>query len=253
MKRLLILPAIVIFLLLILPMPALANAPPPPPELIDILVDGYSDIKTVYIYGYDQNNEYKYAGRGTSSRETKLQNERIISFYNKDAQLKSFQLVVKLKSGEDLQSNFVDFSERGSYVYSIKDNVLKQGAILSRKPNGTIVFFGGIILVFPLLFTLVVEWIISLFFKLKPGKYVVYINIITNLAMNVLILIMYSTLVIDYLKIIICLEAAVMAVEYLYYSKKYKNISKKRLVAFVITANLASWLLYWLFGGMFRY
>ncbi|MGE5494511.1 MAG: hypothetical protein ACM3S4_04325 [Burkholderiales bacterium] len=228
---------------------AFANAPPPSPDIIDILIDDYSQIDSIALYGYDKEGTYRFIGDDASLQETKITKERVIIFNNQNNRFKSFHLVIKFNNGETAESNFVDIVYRWDYIYSVADNVLKQGEIKSWKPHGLTIFWGGFLLLMPLIFTIIVEWAISLPFKLRPGKYVVYINIASNIVMNILILYMYATIVIDYLTLIIIMEILVAAVEYTFYTLKYPSEKKIKLFSFVITANLVSWLSYWYIGS----
>ncbi len=102
-------------------------------------------------------------------------------------------------------------------------------------------------LILPLLFTVLIEWIVSLFFKLKPSKYVVIINFITNPILNILLFFIYAYNKMNYIPALIIFEAVIMGIEFWFYTRKYKEYSKIRLFIFSLAANAASWGLYWLF------
>lgn len=229
---------------------AFANAPPPSPDDIDILIDDYSQIYSIVIYGYDNEGTYRFIGDATYPQETKIPKERVIDFYNKDKEFKNFQLVIKFNTGKDVDSNFVDIIDWGDYTYSVSDNILKEGPITSWQTNGLTLFFGGFLLLIPLIFTTIVEWAISIPFKLHPAKYIVYINIASNFIMNILILYIYASIIIDYLTLIIIMEILVAVVEYTFYTLKYNSEKRLKLFSFVILANLASWFSYWFIGSV---
>lgn len=256
MKRLYVLFILLVITFSLFPVTAFADSVPPSPYNIDILVNDYSNISRLEIYGFDALGSCQLIHSFLnidldSEQKTKIAQERIIYFYNAEGKFKQMQLAVVFKGKSSWEkSNIVDIVEWGDYKYSTSDNTLKEGVITSWIPSSMTVFFGIFVLLLPLLFTILVEWIISLPFKIKPGKYVVIINVITNLVINILILVLFSYVVIDYLVIILILEVFVMAVEYLFYLWKYKQINKMRLLIFTITANLASWLLYWLFNQL---
>lgn len=229
---------------------AYANAPPPRYFYnVYILIDDFSLIDSIAIHGYDKEGTYRFIENDANPQETKISKERVIIFNNQNDRFKSFHLVIKFNNGETAESNFVDIVDQSNYIYSVADNVLKQGKITSWKPHGLTILYGGFLLLTPLVFTIIVEWAISLLFKVRPGKYVVYINIASNIVMNILILYLYANSVIDYLTLIIIMEILVAAVEYTFYTLKYPSEKKIKLFSFVITANLVSWLLYWYIGS----
>jgi hypothetical protein len=102
-------------------------------------------------------------------------------------------------------------------------------------------------LIVPLLVTLLVEWLMSLIFRLKRGRYVFIANLITNPIMNILLLVIYNFVYLDFYLILLLLEIMVAAFEFWFYTRRYKQHSKRRLLLFVIAANLASWGIYYLF------
>ncbi len=97
-------------------------------------------------------------------------------------------------------------------------------------------------LALPLGFTVLVEFLTAIPFQLKPYKYVILINVVTNLAMNVLLFIL--SLKGTGVWIVALLEVTVVLVEYLFYVKKYKDYPKRKLLLFSIIANALSWGLY---------
>lgn len=243
MKKLLIL--IFMIILCAAPATALANGPGPSPNNNYLLIDDYSQVAAAAIWGHDRDNNYTLIQEITYPLETKVPNQRFEFFYNEDGKFKDFQIVITFKNGEKASSNFINIVEWGGYIYSVKDNTLKEGKMTTLKPDGLTVFFGATMLLFPLLFTVLVEWLVSLAFRLKPGKYVVIINFITNLVMNILLMLIFINVIIDFYITLIILEAMVAGAEFWYYTQKYKGYTKKRLLLFTVTANLASWFLYW--------
>lgn len=250
MKKLLML--VIIMMVCAIPATALANGPGPSPNNNYLLIDDYSQVESAAIWGHDKFNTYSLIQEITYPVETKVANQRIEFFYNNNGRYKDFQLVITFISGEKVRSNFIDIVEWGNYIYSVKDNTLKEGKITTWKPHGFSIFFGAIMLLFPLLFTVLVEWLVSLAFRLKQGKYVVIINFISNPVMNILLMLIFVNVVIDFYVTLIILEALVAGAEFWYYTRKYKGYTKKRLLLFTITANLASWFLYWYMSPLLR-
>jgi hypothetical protein len=249
MKKILLI--LTIMLMCLMPVTVLADGPGPSNYYNYVLIDDCSNISRVQFWGYDKDNNYKCIDECIYPKETCVPNERIEYFYNCEwtttfePKCKSFQLVIGLKNGETVRSNFVDFVDFGNYIYSVKDNTLKEGKITTRRLTG----FAFFELILPMLFTVIIEWLMSLFFKLKPGKYVVIINFISNPIMNILLIISANYLI-RYGLSLILLELIVMGAEFWFYTWKYKGYSKKRLLLFSLMANAASWGLYSLFTAI---
>ena len=92
----------------------------------------------------------------------------------------------------------------------------------------------------PVSFTALTEFLTALPFTLMPYKYVVFINLITNPVMNIALYFLRNGGHGD-LRTVALLETIVMLVEYLYYTKKYKDRPKGKLFAFSGIANALSW------------
>ena len=124
------------------------------------------------------------------------------------------------------------------YKYNVKTNVLKE------KANLTLLYLllAPLLLVVPLAFTVLVEFLAALIFKLKPYQYVIFINLITNLVMNMILAMTIED--ISRLWTVTLLEVVVVLVEYFFYTKKYKDQPKRKLFAFSVIANALSWGLY---------
>jgi hypothetical protein len=239
---------VVIIILFAFPTTALANSALPEPEPYDnyVLIDDYSQIASAALFGHDKDNNYKLIKESTYPPEWKVSDRQNIEFFHNDeGKFKDFQVVITFKDGKTVNSNFTRIVEWGEYIYAVKDNTLIESKITTAKPNSYNVFFGGAALIFPLLFTVLIEWLVSLAFRLKPGKYVVIINFISNPLINILLILIYVNIAIDYYLALIILEALVAGAEFWYYTRKYKGCTNKRLLLFTVTANLASWFLNW--------
>ena len=129
------------------------------------------------------------------------------------------------------------------YKYNVKTNVLKEKADLTL----LYLLLYPLLLMAPLAFTVLVEFLVALLFKLKPYSHVILINVITNLVMNMLLssrMLVVSIKGNSILWAIALLEVAVVFVEYFFYTKKYKDQPKGKLFAFSVVANALSWGLY---------
>ncbi len=249
---------LVIIIFTCFPITAFANGPAPNPNDHDLLIDDIDNIDSLIVYGVDIDGkcgiieDYPQGLKSSYMTEkTKIEMERIISIYNRDKQYTSFQLEIKFNDGTVVQSNTIEFIEWSNYKYSVKDNDLQPyGAFASRKPHGFTVIFLAIALIFPLGLTTLLEFLISLMFKIKPAKYVCIINAITNPIMNIIIVFGSLNFVINYYWLMFILEIIVLLFEYWYYSGKFEGIGKLKLLLFTITANAASWGAYALVSGL---
>ena len=182
----------------------------------------------------------------TRAWETKVFNERIISFTAE--KFRVFQLVVTLEDGKKVTSDLMRLDDWANYKYSILNNSISEEPILQWKTSGFWFFGYTELLILPLLFTVLVEWLIALAFRIRPYKYVLIINVITNLCMNVLLCAVIGYTGMSYTMTVFILEVLVAGTEYLYYLRKYRTdeeITKRKLFVFTVVANLASWLGYW--------
>lgn len=243
----------VVMIILAFPLVAHANAPAPDPYRVYIAVDNYSKIKDIEFLGSVDGENYEYAGTDNYPQITRRLGEKTVELYNKDGHYKSFKLQITFDDGQTIETNPVDFVEWGTYTYNVKKDVLSEGKINNYKMDGMISFFVLFFLILPLGVTVIVEWLLSMAFSLKPGKYVVIINFITNPIMNILLLLIFNNVYLDYSLVLLLLEIFVGVTEYIYYTNKYKGVSKRRLRLFTVAANIASWGIYYLISNWWFY
>lgn len=129
------------------------------------------------------------------------------------------------------------------FTYNVKKNTLKE----KRSYFGLYLLFLPVILLAPFVFTILVEFLVALPFKLKPYKYVIVINAITNPLLNLTVPMVQMILSLkgDSAQwIILGLELVVVLAEYLFYTKKYPDRKKSTLYWYTLLANALSWGLY---------
>lgn len=166
--------------------------------------------------------------------------EQTIHFQRPD-DVKRFYIEVTLDDGAVRTSEPADATGYDQkFTYDVKANTLKE------KTNATgwlylpLVLLGLILaLALPLGFTVLVEFLAAIPFRLKPYRHVVLINLVTNSVMNVLLYILRLNGM--GLWIVALLEAAVVLAEYLFYTRKYKDHPKGKLLLFSLIANALSW------------
>lgn len=231
----------------VFPAVALANAPEPDPNDFDVLIDDDTNIEEYTLYGFDTDGNRHNITSITTAEQTRVHTERIVNFYNRDAKYTHIQLSITFKTGDIVHSNKVLLEKWSNYSYSVETNELKPcGPFASRKLDGMTLGIGFFVLILPLGFTLILEWGVALIFKVKPAKYVIFVNLVTNVAMNIIIVQAVNHIP-SYLLLVLILELCVIGIEYLAYLDLYREYNKVKLLYFSIVANAVSWGAYAIF------
>lgn len=180
-----------------------------------------------------------------------------IHFFYEEGE-EAFYLVQTAPDGTETRSAQMALLEYGQFTYDGKTNRLEpNGTYYSRRQQSmdnakTILLLILLFFVLPLGLTLLAEFLIALLFRIRPVKYVFAINAITNPVMNILLLLAMLGLLAEsgfgmerwvYWVVLAALEVVAVWVEYRFYTRKYPEIARKRLLLFSITANAASFLL----------
>ncbi len=98
-----------------------------------------------------------------------------------------------------------------------------------------------------MLFTVLVEFLVALAFKLKPAVLVLPVNCVSNLIFNILLVVLCVFFRVPYMLYVIVGEVIVTLAEYLIYTKLYDDFPKKKLLIYSIVANICSMGLVFLF------
>ncbi|MBT3318417.1 MAG: hypothetical protein HN389_01450 [Clostridia bacterium] len=247
----------ILVLLLLLTFPTIAFANPAIPEKYthELLLDDCSNIETLTIYGYEENDnkelmyEYSSMERFNSFgdywiKRTENRVERIFGFTNEANHFKSFQIMINFSDGEVQHSRVIDLIDNSNYHYNVERNLLKRSLV---KYDFLKYFYSGYQLI-PLIFAccvaLLIEFLAALLFKIKPYRYVLFANLVTNPVMNIILLIAMWQFRVSYFWLVLILELIVFGAEYMFYRKKYMGINKWRLLIFTFAANAISWGIY---------
>jgi hypothetical protein len=231
-------------ILLLVPHVASANSPVRRPELMRIECENMTagtrmDVVLFKADGSKRTMEdlYRSYGEGTTG---------YVYFMHEDGET-SFYLKVIAPDGTETASETVQIVAYGAYRYDGAENRLEStGAYYSRAQSCgdgiAVIAVLLLLLVLPLGLTLLFEFLTALCFGIRPKKYVFIINLITNPVMNVLLIVL--TLSAEqpwvYWAVLAVLELLVIGLEFLFYTKKYRETSRIRLFAFTLTANLVS-------------
>lgn len=162
----------------------------------------------------------------------------------------SFCLVCTAPDGTETRTESVQLVSWGSYRYDGATNSLSaNGTYYPRGSNCADGVFTVVLIVLaivlPLGLTLLFEFLVALCFGIRPKKYVCIINLITNPVMNVLLFLLgaFNPNPWLYYTALGVLELVAVAVEFLFYRKKYPQYGGARLFFFSLTANAVSFAL----------
>ena len=163
----------------------------------------------------------------------------------------SFYLVCTAPDGTETRTASVQLVSWGCYRYDGATNSLSaNGTYYPRGSNCADGVLTAVLIVLafvlPLGLTLLVEFLAALCFRIRPKKYVLIINLITNPVMNLLLLLLAMILGPEqwvYWTVLAVLELAVVGLEFLFYTKKCREIPRVRLLIFTVVANLLSFLI----------
>ena len=89
-------------------------------------------------------------------------------------------------------------------------------------------------------FTAAVESAVALAFRIRPWPVVLLVNVISNIIFNLLLFLTSVFTLIPYLVYVTVGEFLVVLAEYSVYRGRLPSVSRRRLLAFTITANLVS-------------
>lgn len=256
MKRRLCILLLAALLVLLVPHAASANSPGYNPWVIRIDCTGVAEgvrIDAVLLRadGSERRAEDVYqSGYGDDARGS-------IHFFYEEGET-AFYLVQTAPDGTETRSAQAALLAYGQFTYDGATNRLEpNGTYYSRRQQSmdntkTILLLILLFFVLPLGLTLLAEFLIALLFRIRPVKYVFAINAITNPVMNILLLLAMLGLLAEsgfgmerwvYWVVLGALEVVAVWVEYRFYTRKYPEIERKRLLLFSITANAASFLL----------
>lgn len=96
--------------------------------------------------------------------------------------------------------------------------------------------------VLSVLLTVLVEWTVSLLFRLKAARIIIWTNIVSQLIMHFLYLIV-TLLALGFVSsvyLIVVLELLVLVGEWGFYTHKLSGVSRLRVFFYTLTANLLS-------------
>ena len=268
MKKTLSAILIMLMVLIFSAVPAFANAPAPDPSSVTLTITHPELLRAVRMVLYDENGndlheEKDYLGNTFEKAERDILKEiadegpgEKIAFYFLNGDLRDFAFEFTLTDGTVITTDPIapDSELYHKYVFNAKTHEFKKGSSSSDGvflSNCFNVLSFGLVFLIPCAFTILIEWLISLAFRLKPGRVVVLTNLCTNLGMNIIISLICGLIPVNYYIIVLIAEILVMGIEFLIYSKKYRSHPKWKILIYTVVANVASWGLYALTLALF--
>ncbi len=224
---------------------AYANSARPSPYDIDIAIEDDKTIEKVVLFASEDGVQFVEMDQEEYLTETRKNNEFIARFHS-DEVYPYFKIAVDYADGSYEESESVNFTEWGDYRYDPESKSLTLWEITSWRLSGMDYILYPIILVFPLIITIMVEMFIAKAFQLSKTGMVGIINLFTNLIMNLFITVLFNEVYLNYALVLLICEVLVMVVEFGFYLWRFKGAyTVKRLALFTLTANLASWAVYY--------
>lgn len=236
-----------VVLICVFPTTALANMTAPGPFEHELLIVGCKDVETMTItHFYEDGSIFvgKYESMETTVwfRATSREGERLTELEGDSSE--SFQIEVTFTDGSVQQSNVMQFSEYVNYIYDVNENMLRRSYTYFMWTSGGVLLSWIPAAVLACVVTIIIECLASMLFRLKPTRYVYYVNLVSNPFMNAFLLLVMSFFRFKYIWIVLVLEILVVAAEYLVYIRLYKDLGKLRLFIFSLTANALSFGVY---------
>ena len=232
--------------LLLIPHVASANAPAPNPWEIKVSYTNVPEDAKIDVFAAGVDGAFRQLETHT------VKQGKSFCFYMEQDDTQ-FYLLLTASDGTETRSNTAGLEEYESYTYDGSTNLLEVKTGSSSGDSGlgdslvAMCETGAKIaltvlarLILPFILTLLLEWLAALCFGVRPVRYVFAINLLTNPLMNLLLIAMTMIGSTVYWIALVVLELAVVGIEYWFYTKKYRDLSHKRLLLFTITANLIS-------------
>jgi hypothetical protein len=242
-KRIRVILLTICVLLLLIPHVASANAPAPDPLRVKVQCRNV-EVGTVMLamFAGDDGVFHPDAEYGPRAVNSENGNE----YFRRSESDTQLYLEVTHPDGTVMQSNTLPISPDGTYRYDGKTNELtdRTGSFdtsyLGMAALAIGLVIGEILAAFAL--TLLIEFLIGLCFRMKPYRYILFANLITNIPMNIVLLLVNSLSGgIGYWIALVVLELVVLLIEFLFYRRKYKERRKVGIVLlYTFAANAAS-------------
>jgi len=236
---------------------AYANSALPDPNVIEILLMEGRKAETVYVYASEDGEKFERAEENTGFqlKKTRSKKENMITFYNKDGKYRDFYLLIVTEDGERIETNVVAFEEWESYRCELETGELFPGEVdsYSKLHGYSYIFYPLFFLMAPLIVTLLVESGVARAFRLRPKKYVMIANCVTNPLLNIFIIPIYNAVYLPYWVILLVLETGALLLEFGFYVWRYDKTvyTKKRLFLYTLVANVLSWGIYYVYNLVF--
>ncbi|WBW96264.1 hypothetical protein [Oceanirhabdus sp. W0125-5] len=128
----------------------------------------------------------------------------------------------------------ITFDLKSGKAEVVKKNFIEKMRDLGKEHR--LLFFFLFIIVCPIVFTIIIEVIIALFFRIKELKVIVWTNIATQIFIQLTFRGIINSMDNYYLNLLF-LEIVVFIIEYLNYRKNIESINEKKILLYTLIAN----------------
>jgi hypothetical protein len=181
-------------------------------------------------WGYTRND---LVGKNTFESNVRLHD--FSSMFIVNSNIKA--IVEDMKGNLYISSNYIKFDGSSSYIFDVKSGKLQKinpyyEMYINRNFNYLAVFVS-------LLFIIIIKFLISIPFKIKPKFKVVLISASTQISIQAIILILYFLTLFNYIFMgFIVSSLLILLLEFILYKKFTIHLNPKILCVFVILSNL---------------
>ena len=161
------------------------------------------------------------------------------------------QTIIRFETGFTVIRNILSVTEAFSIQNSRKYNFL--GDLRYDAATGAVepvfwenywlmslLFLGPLTCLAAMLVTVICEVLVAIPFGMKPLKPVVLTTALSNLVMNVCLLLFHTVLELNWFAVVIVLELAVLWAEFYIYKKKYAQHTERHVLIYTLVANAVS-------------
>ncbi|MCM1988893.1 hypothetical protein [Oceanirhabdus seepicola] len=216
-------------------------------EEMDRLKDKPTDEKELDLYNYNEDGWKALNVRtgwvsGSLKGEYNSESEKMIHNFGYRPP-ETFRIIVRKNNGDIVVSNevtpnqfdaIVTFNLKSGKAEVVKKNIIGKMRDISKEHHFLPLVL--LIILVPIVFTIIIEIIIALFFKIKELKVLFWTNILTQILLQITFRGVIDSRY-NYYFTLFLLEMGVFLIEYLIYRKTIKSINQKRILLYTLIAN----------------
>ncbi len=226
---------------LLIPQFASANAPAPDPFGVKIDCRSIEVGTSVVAMFAGEDGVFEPDAIYGERKVSRVPSTEYFHFSQGDTQL---YLKVTAPDGTVRESNVLPITPNGVYRYDGATNTLtdRTGSFAESGFASILLFVGVLLLEIAAAFalTILIELLVGLCFRMKPLRYIVFANLITNIPMNIVLLLISTLSGFGYWFALTVFEAIVLLIEFFFWRRKYASRKTWVVLLFTVAANAAS-------------